>query len=205
MHEEPNPPPNRDEARATLAAIDATRIETRRNIGSNEFGPNLIWCGLLWIVAWGYVQFLPGHAYLLGVIAVTFFVAFGVMKKFRPSPVKEAPNLRVAALLLVILVYAVIFWVLLQPQGMPKILPLTDVVMEARKFAVYLVIVAMFFNVIMSLTLRPNRFFVGLGLLMTALILVGYYFVPAWFNLWMGLVGGGTFILSGIFIRKFWK
>ena len=77
--------------------------------------------------------------------------------------------------------------------------------MEARKFAVYLVIVAMFFNVIMSLTLRPNRFFVGLGLLMTALILVGYYFVPAWFNLWMGLVGGGTFILSGIFIRKFWK
>jgi len=205
MHEEPNPPPNRDEARATLAAIDATRIETRRNIGSNEFGPNLIWCGLLWIVAWGYVQFLSGHAYLLGVIAVTFFVAFGVMKKFRPSPVKEAPNLRVAALLLVILVYAVIFWVLLQPQGMPKILPLTDVVMEARKFAVYLVIVAMFFNVIMSLTLRPNRFFVGLGLLMTALILVGYYLVPAWFNLWMGLVGGGTFILSGIFIRKFWK
>jgi len=39
MNEESNPPPSRDEARATLAAIDVTRAETRRNIAGSEFGP----------------------------------------------------------------------------------------------------------------------------------------------------------------------
>ncbi len=205
MNEEPNPPPNRDEARATLAAIDATHAETRRNIGSSEFGPNMIWCGLLWMVIFTYVQFLPGPVYLLWVLAVAFFVAFAAMKKLRPSPVKSAPDWRVGALLLVILGYAGIFWALLQPQGFQKNLPSPDVVMEARKFAAYAVIVSMFLNVIVGLTVRPSRFFVGLGLLMTALVLVGYYCVPAWFCLWMAAVGGSTFVISGIFIRKFWK
>jgi hypothetical protein len=205
MYEEPNPPPSRDEARATLAAIDATRAEARRNIGGSEFGPNMIWCGLLWIVVFAYVQFLPGPVYLLWVLAAAFVVAFVVMKKLRPSPVKEAPDWRVAALVLVILGYAEIFWVLLQPQGLPKNLPSADVVMGARKFAAYAVIVSLFLNVIMGLTVRPSRFFVVLGLLLTAVVLVGYYFFSDWFMLWMSVVGGGTFILSGIFIRKFWK
>jgi hypothetical protein len=215
MNEETNPPPSPDEARATLAAIDATRAETRRNIGGSEFGPNLIWCGLLWIVIFGYIQFLPGPAdpsartwpylYLLWIFMAVFFVAFVVMKKLRPSPVKPAPDLRIAALLLVILVYAGIFWVLLQQPSLPKNLPSADVVMGARKSAAYVVIVSLFFNVIMGLTVRRSRFFVGLGLLLTAVVLVGYYFFSSWFMLWMGVVGGGTFILSGIFIRKFWK
>jgi len=216
MNEEPTNPPSRDEARATLASIDATRAEARRNIGGSEFGPNMIWCGLLWIAVWGYVQFLPGPVYLLWVLAVAFFVAFGVMKKLRPSPVKQAPDWRVGALVLVILLYAGIFWFLLQPQGLPKNLPSANVVVEAHqsarnvvmgalKFAAYAVIVSLFLNVIIGLTIRPSRFFVVLGLLLTTLVLVGYYCVPEWFGLWMGVVGGGTFIFSGIFIRKFWK
>jgi len=216
MNEETNLPPNRDEARASLASIDATRAEARRNIGGSEFGPNMIWCGLLWIVIWGYIQFLPGPVYLLWILAAAFFVAFAVMKKIRPSPVKSAPDLRVAALWLVIIMYAAIFWFLLQPQGLSKNLPSADVViaahqsarnvvMGALKFAAYAVIVSLFFNVIISLTVRPSRFFVILGLLLTAVVLVGYYCVPEWFGLWMSVVGGGTFILSGTFIRKFWK
>jgi hypothetical protein len=50
-----------------------------------------------------------------------------------------------------------------------------------------------------------GRFFVWLGLLVTALILIGYRYSGDYFNLWMAITGGGALIVSGVFIRKFWK
>jgi hypothetical protein len=50
-----------------------------------------------------------------------------------------------------------------------------------------------------------SRFWIWLGLIVTGLTIAGLSFMPAWFALWMAVTGGGSLILSGLFIRKFWR
>jgi len=44
--------------------------------------------------------------------------------------------------------------------------------------------------------------FVAIGLGITALTLVGYFFVGGWFDLWMAVVNGGGLILGGFWMRR---
>ena len=40
------------------------------------------------------------------------------------------------------------------------------------------------------------------GVVMGALTLSGYFLLPAYFNLWMGCVGGGVLALTGVWMRR---
>ncbi len=44
--------------------------------------------------------------------------------------------------------------------------------------------------------------FIAIGLAVTALTLVGYYFIGAAFPLWMAFVNGGGLILGGLWMRR---
>ena len=44
-----------------------------------------------------------------------------------------------------------------------------------------------------------------LGVLLTLLALLGYYFLPAYFSLWMAIFGGGTLIGSGLWVMRRWS
>jgi hypothetical protein len=44
--------------------------------------------------------------------------------------------------------------------------------------------------------------FVAIGLGITALTLVGYFFVGPWFELWMAVVNGGGLLLGGFWMRR---
>ena len=46
-----------------------------------------------------------------------------------------------------------------------------------------------------------GRAFVAIGLGVTALTLVGYFFAGPWFNLWMAVVYGGGLLLGGFWMR----
>jgi hypothetical protein len=46
-----------------------------------------------------------------------------------------------------------------------------------------------------------GRAFVAIGLGVTALTLVGYFFAGPWFNLWMAAVYGGGLLLGGYWMR----
>ncbi len=203
MNEEPIPAPSQDEARASLAAIEATRTETRKLVAESCAGPVLIWWGLIWIVMLGYAQFHEGVNRLWWVFVLAGFVGQVVIQKLRPPALKQAPDWRAVAFWLGIFLYAGLFVVLLVPWSLLNNLSPADSQMMDRKLTAYCSIVPMFAYVIIGPWV--SRFFVILGLLMTALILIGYFFVPAWFYLWIGVVGGGTLILSGFFIRIFWK
>ncbi len=43
-----------------------------------------------------------------------------------------------------------------------------------------------------------------LGLVITALALIGYFFLPDIFYLWMAFLGGGGMIALGVYIRNRW-
>lgn len=44
--------------------------------------------------------------------------------------------------------------------------------------------------------------FVAIGLGITALTLIGYFFVGPWFELWMAVVNGGGLVLGGLWMRR---
>jgi hypothetical protein len=44
--------------------------------------------------------------------------------------------------------------------------------------------------------------FVAIGLGITALTLIGYFYVGPWFELWMAVVNGGGLILGGLWMRR---
>jgi hypothetical protein len=44
--------------------------------------------------------------------------------------------------------------------------------------------------------------FVAIGLGITALTLIGYFFSGPWFDLWMAMVNGGGLILGGLWMRR---
>jgi hypothetical protein len=44
--------------------------------------------------------------------------------------------------------------------------------------------------------------FVAIGLGITALTLIGYFFVGGWFDLWMAVINGGGLVLGGLWMRR---
>jgi hypothetical protein len=44
--------------------------------------------------------------------------------------------------------------------------------------------------------------FVAIGLGITALTLIGYFFAGSWFDLWMAFVNGGGLVLGGLWMRR---
>jgi hypothetical protein len=44
--------------------------------------------------------------------------------------------------------------------------------------------------------------FVAIGLGITALTLIGYFFLGDWFDLWMAFVDGGGLVLGGLWMRR---
>jgi hypothetical protein len=44
--------------------------------------------------------------------------------------------------------------------------------------------------------------FVTIGLGITALTLIGYFFAGDWFDLWMAVVNGGGLVLGGLWMRR---
>ncbi len=51
-----------------------------------------------------------------------------------------------------------------------------------------------------GLWLGPGFLVIGLGI--TVLTLIGYFFVGAYFELWMAFVNGGGLVLGGLWMRR---
>ena len=47
-----------------------------------------------------------------------------------------------------------------------------------------------------------GRFFTICGVVVTALTLVGYFWLGEWFYLWMAAVNGGSLIAGGLWLRR---
>ena len=121
----------------------------------------------------------------------------------RNSPVKNANGARIGLSWLILFAFGVIWLTILGPwelngHQLAKYAPDLD-----RKIAAYWATVPMFAYVLTGLWL--DRFFVWLGALVTVATLGGYVFIADYFFLWMAVIGGGSLVVSGLFIRKNWK
>lgn len=195
-------------ARASLAEVDRIVTQTRQTIAWSCTTPLLILWGAIWVVGFAATQFFPSWAFRLwlGLDLAGIGVSVLLAGPFRSSPIKGL-NLglgRMSLAWLALLGFGTLWAALLCPWEFfhqaewSAYAPLVG-----RKLAAFSATVCMFGYVVMGLWL--GRFFLWLGLLVTAATLVGYYFVTDYFFLWMAFTGGGSLILAGVFIRKFWR
>jgi hypothetical protein len=200
MDHEPIAPITKEEAQASLEEIDRIILLTRRGIARAGTAPIVIMWGIIWMIGFAGVQFFPEHTNKLWTALDVIGISGSFLSGFwsRKSPIKSPYHGKIGLSWLLLFAFGVIWLCLLAPwQGSHAAVRL------GRQMAAYWSTVPMFAYIIMGLWL--DRFFLVLGTLVTLATLAGYYFITDTFFLWMAVVGGGSLVAGGVFIRKYWK
>ena len=179
---------SKQEAQESLAEIENVILQTRKEIARSGASYSLILWGVIWVLGFSGSQFFPHISGWLWLALV--FIGFVVMWILTKKSAFLHPTSRRVHLGWLILVAYMMFWNILLHA-------------DEREGLAFCSTVCMCGYVICGLWL--GRFLVWLGLIVTALTVVGFFLLPVWFPLWMAITGGGSLILSGLFILEFWR
>ncbi|MBN2128658.1 MAG: hypothetical protein JW741_04145 [Sedimentisphaerales bacterium] len=186
------------DALESLDLIQDTTRRVRRAVAAGYAGNLLILWGFVWIAAFTGVHFAPHRAGLLWGILDGLGI-IGTIVICRTWPVRSRATgdglsmtaRRMIVFWLALFAYASLWIVLLRPAS-------------GMLLGTFLVTVAMLGYVVVGLW-SGSSFLIWLGLAVTGLTLCGFYLVPAYFNLWMALTGGGALLGTGLHIRIRWR
>ncbi len=202
---------SKEQAQDSLKQIENMAVQTRRKIAASSAGPILIIWGTIWFVAYlgTYLSyFVEWKGYQL-IIGDHFTASFGITSLIWPvlivigiaaswyiatrkAPTRNVHNKRLGLTWLILFVYSNVWLVLLTPWNEYQI----------SAFAASL---PMFAYIIMGLWM--DRFLLWLGVVVTLLIIAGFFlfhFHPL-FWLWMAVLGGGTLGGTGLYIHIRWR
>lgn len=189
---------SQEEARESLSKVHDVTVQTQRAITSAYANPILILWGVLWIIAFTATHFYLGYAYqiftamaVVGSVgtAIVFWL-FHSRAPFRDDP-SERIGWRIAALWILLGVYVMIWLFLFAP-------------FSGMQCNAFISTAGMFAYVVMGLWFR-STFMIVLGLAMTGVTLVGFYLLTSYYCLWMAIVGGGSLVGTGLYIRLRWR
>jgi hypothetical protein len=184
-----------DEAEEALASIQKMTQKTRHSIASSGAYIFLIVTGIVWLVGFISTQFLTGNIVasiwvgmsLIG-SAVSIFLGIRMGPRVRgPSSTASAKRAGIFWLLLVFFAAAVI--AVARPAG-------------GIQLTMMIILFIMIGQLAMGLLLSFSS--VWWVLPITVLALIGYFLLPGFFYLWMGVLGGGGMIVLGVYIRWRW-
>ena len=184
-----------DEAEEALAAIQKMAQKTRHSIASSNVHISLIATGIVWLVGFICTQFLSGEivAYIWigmsvlgGVIATLLGIRSG--RHVRSSTAIPTAK-RIGLIWLLLVVYCLAAIAIAWP-------------LDGKQLTMFIVLFVMIGWLAMGLLLSFISIWPGLSII--ALALAGYFLLPDFFYLWMGLLVGGGMIALGIYIRSRW-
>jgi hypothetical protein len=181
------------EAEEALAAIRNVSQQMRRALNAWGIAYHLIIWGIIWLIGFTCSQFIlapaaAGYIWMgLDLVGAGLSWYFGIKmgRRFR-SPF----GARVGLFWLALMVYGFL--------GMWFVHPV-----NAREGALLLVIFLMFAWVAMGIWVETRISW--LGLFVTALALIGYFFLPDFFFIFMAVLGGGSLLGTGLYILRNWK
>ena len=177
------------QAAAALGEIAGVEQRTRRVLVYGQVGLIMMLWGVL--DALGYVSehFQPRHAARIW-LAVNGIglLATVVLTRLGPRLDGAAARGRLVIWALLVLIGYGLVWSLLLGNFTP------------RQLGAFWSTLFMCGYVLLGLWL--GRAFIVLGLAVTALTLIGYFWLGPWFQLWMAAVDGGGLILGGLWLRR---
>jgi hypothetical protein len=184
-----------NEAEEALAVIQKTMHKTRQSIASSGAHISLIVTGVVWLIGFICTQFLSGAIVpyiwigisLLG-SALATILGMRTGKRIR-SPSAGATAKRIGLIWLLLAVYCVATLAVAWP-------------LDGKQLTMFIVLFVIVGWLAMGLLLSFAS--VWPGLIITALALAGYFLLPGFFYLWMGILVGGGMIALGLYIRLRW-
>jgi hypothetical protein len=185
------------QAKASLEMIQQTTTKTKNSKAS--FGsPWLILWGALWMVAYTAAHFYRGH------YAHLIFPAMGIIGSIgsgllvwwdkTKAPVKGTSSNPLDKKILrfwgFLALYVVIWIMIVRPDSFE----LNVVIVTAVMFAY--VVMGLFYEV---------KLMIILGIFVTAITLLAYFFFPHYYCLFIAFFGGGSLLGTGIYMRLMWR
>jgi hypothetical protein len=183
------------EAEEALAAIQAMVQKTRREISKSGAYAFLIVWGGVWLLGFLSSHFLPnetaGRIWIgLDILGGVLSMVVGVrMNRRVRSPSTASSGKRIAWFWLLLILFCAATIGVTWPA-------------DGKQMAMIIILFVMVGWMAMSLLLSFAS--IGWGLAITALALIGYFFLPDLFYLWMAVLGGGGMIALGLYIRNRW-
>jgi hypothetical protein len=180
------------DAAAALAQVDDARAAMRRAIRAHR-GHYHLW---IWGVAWVVMPLLArtygdrAAPWFGGVCFVAGMIS-SLVGFLQGRQVKQPVNQRFVIAIGALIAFAVIFMFVLQPQP------------TLKSIYAYTCLVVLQAYVIAGLW--TDTYLLWLGIIVTVLVLVGYFLLPQLFWPWMAAFGGGSLIASGFYVRYFWR
>ncbi len=183
------------EAEEALAAIQSMAQKTRHSLASSGASTTLIATGLVWLVGFLATQFLQGQMVAYIWIGLSLLgSALGIILGIRRSKRVRSPSSALLAGRILL------FWLFIIIFGVTAILVARPA--DEKQVAMLVILFIMLGQLAMGLLFSFAS--VWWALPVTALALIGYYFLPGIFYLWMAILGGGGMMLLGVYIRLRW-
>lgn len=184
-----------DQAEEALADIQKIMQKTRHSIASSSFSTSLIITGIIWLAGFVCTQFLAGE------IVVYIWIGISILGSILASilgsrqsrrvrnPAAGATTRRILLTWLLLTIYCLAAIAVAWP-------------LDGKQLTIFIVLFVMIGWTIMGLSLLFTP--VWPGLVPVALILAGYFLLPGFFYLIIGILGGGGMIALGLIIKYRW-
>ena len=180
----------REQAGASLDDVERIIVRTRRAMVAAHAADHFIVWGVAWMIGFGagYVTDWPDGWIWLVVVPAGVALSAGVEWRSRQS-IDSPRHARILWFLLALVGFGAAWAVILHP-------------FNTRHFGAYIASLFMFAYVAGGLWF--GRFFIWLGVGVTALILVGVLGMPRYLEPLMAVAGGGSLLSAGLYIRRTW-
>lgn len=177
---------SKQEAQESLAEIDMAISQTKTAVGRSGGYITMMW-GVIWFIFLSVTQFRPDLAGWVLLALYTIGIAGTRIITMQSKSKISIPGAgRIWLAWGILFGYLLLWGQLLHPSGNAGL-----------AFAATL---AMCGWVIMGLWL--SRVMLWVGLIVTVLTVAGFYLLPAWFALWLGITAGGGIFLAGLSFCK---
>jgi hypothetical protein len=180
------------EAASALADIDQARAAMRHVIREHRGHLHFWIWGAIWIaMPLSAVFFGDGFVRHFWIFSVVGIAASGRVAAAQATRVRMPANAQFFGMMTALIVFAALFLLVL------RVMP------DMKTLYAYICLVIMQSYVVAGLW--TDTYLLWVGLLISALILVGLFFFPGIFWLWMAFFGGGSLIGTGFYVRHFWR
>ncbi len=190
MEHQNSPSLNREDVRQALDTIAATALRSTTLYRYHQASPYFFLWGVVWMLGYGLSDLWPAQAgwtwILLDAVGIGMSIAIAKAGRARRGA-GSAMAWRIAGLGFSLLLYFAATFAVMAPSSGKQ--------------------VSTFITLTVALAYGLVGLWVGMrwivaGVAVAALALFAYFYVPAYFNTWMGLVGGGALVLSGYWLRR---
>jgi hypothetical protein len=183
-------PLSRNEAADALRDIAQTERRSSSAYGYKETAPFMFLWGGIWFVGYAMSDLRPEQAgWLWPVLVVLGFIGSSVIGSRQPAKVRgeRSDGLRHFASWVVVALFIAATIVLFRPQ-------------DGREVGAFVALLVGAAYAVIGIWTGTRIAIAGVAI--TALTLAGFILLRPHFGLWMALVGGGTMVLTGVWLRR---